>query len=157
MIWLPDPIQGLSSSVLCIPVEMTLSMKNLEAKETRRQLFQPGRQGRSLVQKQQKFMSKLWTKTAFLESQSCILPTKCINPNQSFHASQLSESQALKGADVFHEVWGFVMGDFNGFNTQIYTFSSNCKGQIYVMFCSGLILIPLSWDRFTVVVKTDLL
>lgn len=89
-------------------------------------------------------MSKLWTKTAFLESQFCIFPTKCINPNQSFHGSWLSESQALKGTDVLREVWGFVMGDFNGFNTQIYTFSSNYKGQIYVMFCSGLILIPLS-------------
>lgn len=88
-------------------------------------------------------MSKLWTKTAFLESQSCIFLTQCINPNQRFHGPQLSEHQALKGTDVFPEVWGFVKGDFNGFNTQIYTFST-CEGQIYVMFCGGLILIPLS-------------
>ena len=85
-----------------------------------------------------------------LESQSCVFPTKCINSNQGLHGSQLSESQALNGPDVVYEVWGFVMGDFNGFNTQIYAFSSNYKGQIYVMFCSGLILIPLLWDRFAV-------
>lgn len=75
---------------------------------------------------------------------------------------QLSGYQALKGTDMFHKVWGFVMGGLNGFNTQIYTFSSNYKGRIHVMFCSVLVLIPVvrqiycsCQDRFAIEVNTS--
>lgn len=50
------------------------------------------------------------------------------NPNRSFCEPQLSGPQTLNETDVFHEVWGFVTGDFHAFNTQIYTCSSNYKG-----------------------------
>lgn len=63
---------GLELRCLCIPVGMTLSMKDLGAKETRQQLFQPGRRGARLAKSNTGFMPKLWTKTAFLESQSRI-------------------------------------------------------------------------------------
>lgn len=84
----------------------------------------------SVVRKYKKKSCQNYRPRLFLESQPCFffLPTKGINPNQRFHEPQLFGPQTLKETDVFHEVWGFVTGDFHGFNTQIYTCSSNYKG-----------------------------
>lgn len=147
---------GLELQCLGIPVGMSLSMKNLGAKETRQQLFQPGRRGCLIGQKQHEIHAKTVDQNCISWISVLYFPNVltqikfCVGP-------QRSESQALRGTNVFHEVWGSLMGDFNGFNTQIHTFSSDCKGQINAMFSGRLILLPLSWDRYTGVVRADLL
>lgn len=114
---------------LRIPVEMVevvLAMKNLQAKETRQHLFGCDGQGISCP--------KATKKSCQCMDQNCALWISILyflnwtNPNRSFCEPQLSGPQTLNETDVFHEVWGFVTGDFHAFNTQIYTCSSNYKG-----------------------------